>query len=137
MTSHKQLKYKYLCPKMYLCTKRASKIIVPPKEMLLSFSIGTFLTSSDVTYKKLQLHCTKINKMREKYSNAHVWKSKKVDSEFTRKRSSQCRWKSSQVVEKLPTYECTFKTLEMRQLTLQKRLSRERKIFKNVKNKNK
>ena len=32
----------YLCPKMYLCAKRASKILVPPKEMLLFFSIVTF-----------------------------------------------------------------------------------------------
>ena len=43
----------YFCPKMYLCAKRAIKIIVPPKENLLSFSIGTFLTNYDVTCRKL------------------------------------------------------------------------------------
>ena len=43
----------YLCPKMYLCTKRLRKIIVPPMEMLLSFSIGTFLTNYDVINRKL------------------------------------------------------------------------------------
>ena len=32
--------------------KRVSKIIVPPKEMLLSFSIGTFLTKYDVINRK-------------------------------------------------------------------------------------
>ena len=32
----------YLCVKMQFCSKRASKIIVPPIEILLSFSIGTF-----------------------------------------------------------------------------------------------
>ena len=31
----------YLCPKIKFCAKRASKIIVPPQEMLFSFSIGT------------------------------------------------------------------------------------------------
>ena len=36
----------------FFCTKRASKIIVPPKEMLLSFSIGTFLSNYDVTNRK-------------------------------------------------------------------------------------
>ena len=40
-----------------------SKIIVSPKEIQLSISIGTFLTNYDVTYRKLQ------PKMREKYSN--------------------------------------------------------------------
>ena len=34
-----------------VCVKRASKMIVPPKEMLLSFSIGTFLTNYDVTIR--------------------------------------------------------------------------------------
>ena len=42
-----------LWPKIKFCAKRASKIIVPPKEMLLSFSIGTFLTTNDVTCGKL------------------------------------------------------------------------------------
>ena len=43
-----------ICPKMYFCAKREreSKIIVPPKEMLLLFSIGTFLTNYDVTNRK-------------------------------------------------------------------------------------
>ena len=62
----------YLCPKMYLYAKRASKIKVLPKEMLLSFSIGTFFTNFDITNRELHsniLHCTKANKMREKYSN--------------------------------------------------------------------
>ena len=36
-----------------LCAKRASKMIVPPKIMLLSFSIGTFLPNYDVTNRKL------------------------------------------------------------------------------------
>ena len=44
----------YFCPKMYFCAKRASKIIVPPKEMQLSVSIGTFLTLHDVTFRKLK-----------------------------------------------------------------------------------
>ena len=43
----------YLFLKMYICAKRAGKMIVPPKEMLLSFSIGTFLTYYDVTCRKL------------------------------------------------------------------------------------
>ena len=38
--------------KNMVCGKRASKMIAPPKEMLLSFSIGTFLTNSDVTIRK-------------------------------------------------------------------------------------
>ena len=42
--------------KMYLpndfCAKRASEVIVELKEMLLSFSIGTFLTNYDVTNRK-------------------------------------------------------------------------------------
>ena len=38
---------------LYLCAKRASKIIVQPMEMLLSLSIGTFLTNYDVTDRKL------------------------------------------------------------------------------------
>ena len=37
-----EVMYLDLCPKMHLCAKRASKTIVPPEEMLLSFSIGTF-----------------------------------------------------------------------------------------------
>ena len=41
-TSYFLIRGPYRCQKMYLCAKRASKIIVPPKEMLLSFSIGTF-----------------------------------------------------------------------------------------------
>ena len=39
----------FFWPQSYFCAKRASKIIVPSKEMLLSFSIGTFLTNYDVT----------------------------------------------------------------------------------------
>ena len=35
--------------------KIASKTIVPPKEMLLLFSIGTFLTNYDVTCRKLNM----------------------------------------------------------------------------------
>ena len=42
-----------ICPKMLFCVKRTSKIIIPPKEMLLSFSIGTFLTNYYVTNRKL------------------------------------------------------------------------------------
>ena len=34
-----------------VCGKRASKMKVPPKEMLLPFSIGTFLTNYDVTIR--------------------------------------------------------------------------------------
>ena len=37
-----------------LFAKRASKLIVLPKEMLLSFSIGIFLTNYNVTCRKLQ-----------------------------------------------------------------------------------
>ena len=39
----------------YFCTKRASKIIVLPKELSLSVSIGTFLTNYDITNIKLKL----------------------------------------------------------------------------------
>ena len=42
----------FIPPKELFCGKRASKMIVPPKEMLLSFSIGTFLTNYDVTIRK-------------------------------------------------------------------------------------
>ena len=45
--------------KMYLpndfCAKRASEVIVELKEMLLSFSIGTFLTNYDVTNRKHEI----------------------------------------------------------------------------------
>ena len=41
-----------ICPKLFFCANRASKTIVPPKEMLLSFSIETFLTNYDVTNRK-------------------------------------------------------------------------------------
>ena len=40
-----------LFPKV-VCRKRASEMIVPSKEMLLSFSIGTFLTNYDITIRK-------------------------------------------------------------------------------------
>ena len=40
-------------PKSNFCEKRASKIIVMPKEMLLLFSIETFLTNYYVTNRKL------------------------------------------------------------------------------------
>ena len=36
-------------PKMYLCAKSMSEIIVQPKESQLSISFGTFLTKYDVT----------------------------------------------------------------------------------------
>ena len=39
-------------PKDVFWAKRASKIIVLPKEILSSFSIGTFLTNYDVTNRK-------------------------------------------------------------------------------------
>ena len=48
-------KWQYLCPKMNFCAKRVSKIIVLPEEMLLSFSIRTFLSNYDVTFRKLQM----------------------------------------------------------------------------------
>ena len=45
-------------------------IIVPPKEMLLSFSIGTFLTNYDIKNRTLDgpnvLHYTKTNNLRAK-----------------------------------------------------------------------
>ena len=44
--------------KRSFCAKRASKLIVLPKEMLVLFSIGTFLTNYDVKDRKL--HCTSI-----------------------------------------------------------------------------
>ena len=37
------------------CAKRASKSIVPPKDMLLLLSIGTFLNNDDVISRKLKL----------------------------------------------------------------------------------
>ena len=43
----------YLWAKINFCAKRASKIIVLSKEMLLSFSTGTFLTNYDVINRKL------------------------------------------------------------------------------------
>ena len=45
----------YLCSKIKFWAKRARKIIVPPKEMLLSFSIGPILTNYDVTCRKLNI----------------------------------------------------------------------------------
>ena len=41
----------FLSPKV-VCEKRPSKMKALPKEMLLSFSIGTFLTNYDVTIRK-------------------------------------------------------------------------------------
>ena len=43
----------YLCPKMNICANRAFKIKVPPKEMLLTFSIGTILANYDIINRKL------------------------------------------------------------------------------------
>ena len=37
-----------------ICAKRANKIIVPPKEMPLSFFIGTLLTNYDVMFVSTQ-----------------------------------------------------------------------------------
>ena len=37
----------------YFCAKRVSKIIAPPIEIVLLFSIGTFLTNYDITDRKL------------------------------------------------------------------------------------
>ena len=53
----------------YFCAKRAKKIVAPPKQMLLSFSIVRFLTNYDVTNRKQLdrpniLHCTKMNFLR-------------------------------------------------------------------------
>ena len=39
-------------PKKISWAKSVSKVIAPPREMLLSFSIGTFLTNYDVTNRK-------------------------------------------------------------------------------------
>ena len=60
----------YLYPKIKFCTKRVSKITVPLKEMLLSFTIGTFqltMTSSAETCINT-LHCMKRNKNEGKIS---------------------------------------------------------------------
>ena len=54
---------------MYVCSKRTSKIIVPPKEMLISFSIGTFLNIYDVTDRKPKYIYMKMNKTRDKLTN--------------------------------------------------------------------
>ena len=43
----------YLSPKMQFYAKSASKITVPPKELQLFVSIGTFLTNYDVINRKL------------------------------------------------------------------------------------
>ena len=61
----------YLCPNIKFCAKRASKIIVRPKEMLLLFSIRTFLTNYDVTSRKLRrfvIHST-VRKRTKKREN--------------------------------------------------------------------
>ena len=48
VTDHvKVLNQKCICPKKFFCTERGSKIIVLPKEMLVLFSFGTFLTNYD------------------------------------------------------------------------------------------
>ena len=47
-----RLKMFFYPPQKMVCGKRASKMTVRPKEMLLSFSIGTFLTNYDVTIRK-------------------------------------------------------------------------------------
>ena len=68
----------YLCPKIKSCTKRASKIIVQPQEMLLLFSIGTFLTNYDVIRRNLNtwvLHSIvrKQAKMSVAWFNGDYW----------------------------------------------------------------
>ena len=40
------------------CAKRASKIVVPPKEMLLSFACVRFLTNCDVRERKQHINLT-------------------------------------------------------------------------------
>ena len=40
------------------CAKRASEIVVPPKEMLLSFSCVRFLTNYDVRERKQHIDLT-------------------------------------------------------------------------------
>ena len=47
-----QAKY-FPLPAKFPHFKRSNCFIVPPKEMLLSFSIGTFLTNYDITDRKL------------------------------------------------------------------------------------
>ena len=42
----------------FSCTKSVSKVTVPPKEMLLSFPIGTFLTDYDITNRKHYIDST-------------------------------------------------------------------------------
>ena len=44
---------KFFCTKMLFCAKSASKFIVPPTELKLLFSIGTFLTNYDVINRQL------------------------------------------------------------------------------------
>ena len=62
------------------CAKRASKILVPPEEMLHLFSIGTFLTNYDVTNREHKmawniLHCMNTNNLRAKEVNGdhYIW----------------------------------------------------------------
>ena len=62
--------------------KRASKIIVAPKETLLSFLIGTFLASYDVTNRKALdgvniLHCTKKVQFESRISQWRLLTSKR------------------------------------------------------------
>ena len=59
-----------LNPKSCIFGQRANRIIVPTKELYVS--IGTFSTYYDVIYRNI-LHCTKTNKMREKYYNGDYW----------------------------------------------------------------
>ena len=64
----------HLCLNIKFCAKRATEIIVPPKEMLLSFSSGTFLTNYDVIIRKLKyvlIHST-VQKRATKAQNKSI-----------------------------------------------------------------
>ena len=64
---------------MYFCAKRVSKIIVPPAQRNVTFLLHW--NNFDQLWCHLQkalirpniLHCTKTNKMREKYSNGDYY----------------------------------------------------------------
>ena len=76
----------YLCPKIKVCAKGASKIIVPLKEILSLFSIGTFLTNYDNISRKLK--CVLISSIVQKWQKG----SQKKPMETTDRWKRQQKW---------------------------------------------
>ena len=60
--------------RFYFCAKRASKIVVPPKEMLLSFSIVWFLTiTSQIESSKATQYTPLYEKRKFKRKSSQWW----------------------------------------------------------------